>query len=115
MDMTLNTGEWSGTPGRSMAKASAPRKRLQGVQVPVHLVDTLEEIQEAENEAYVVMGGESKKSMSEIVSDALEQYASAWLGKHGNIPTTTTERRDFIKRLAESHQRELREQLLHKL
>jgi hypothetical protein len=95
-----------------MAKASAPRKRLNGVQVPVHVVDVLEEIQELENDAFLVMEGESKKSFSDIVSEALEQYAAAWLKENGAIPQSAAERREYVKQLAARNLAKLREDLL---
>jgi predicted RNase H-like HicB family nuclease len=97
-----------------MAKASAPRKRLQGVQVPVHVVEALEAIQKIENEAYVVMGGESKKSISDIVSEALNEYVAAWLQENGEIPASPAERREYVKKLAATNLEKLREQLLTK-
>lgn len=111
--MGLNTEVASTNSARSMAKrSSAPRKRLQGVQVPVHVLDLLGEIQRAENDAYVAMGGESKKSLSEIVSEALEAYVEAWLEKHGVIPKEPAARREFIKKMATTNQAELLAELL---
>jgi hypothetical protein len=97
-----------------MAKASAPRKRLNGVQVPVHIVDLIDEIQGLENEAYVAMGGESKKSLSDIVSEALDEYVASWLRENGAVPSGPAERREYVKRLAARNLEKLREQLLTK-
>lgn len=112
MDMGLNTEEVSTTPARLMAKSIGPRRRLQGVQVPVHVLEQMAEILDAENDAYAAMGGESKKSTSDLVSEALELYVGAWLKKYGAIPEETRERTAFIKRMAEANQRELRQALL---
>lgn len=97
-----------------MAKATGPRKKLRGLMAPLVTVDSLDQILELENEAYVVMGGESKKSLSDIVSDALDEYVGAWLQENGALPTTPTERREFVKRLAARNLEKLREQLLTK-
>ncbi len=113
MDMGLITEEGSTNPAPTMAKrSSAPRKRLNGVQVPVHIDRLLEQIRELENAAYIDMGGESKKSLSDIVSEALELYVSAWIRKYGAVPEDATERAKFTKALATSHLRELRSELL---
>lgn len=109
--MALNTEDGSATRLGSMA--NAPRKRLNGVQVPVHVVDLVEEIQHIENEAYVVMGGESKKSLSDIVSEALNEYVSNWLHDNGPLPLPS-ERREYVKNLAARNLAKLREQLLTK-
>lgn len=114
MHMPLNTEEASTTRPAVAKRSSAPRKRLNGVQVPVHVVDLLEEIRAAENEAYVAMGGESKKSLSEIASEAFELYIAEWVTKHGAIPREGVARRDFIKKLAASNLEELRAELLTK-
>jgi hypothetical protein len=113
MDMGLNSEVPSATPPRHMAK-TGPRKKLRGLMAPLVTVDSLDQILELENEAYVAMGGESKKSLSDIVSEALNEYVSAWLHDNGSLPTSPAERREFVKRLAARNLEKLREQLLTK-
>jgi len=113
MDMGLNSDVPSATPPRQMGK-TGPRKKLRGLMAPLVTVDSLDQILELENEAYKVMGGESKKSLSDIVSEALNEYVSAWLHDNGSLPTTPVERREFVKRLADRNLEKLREQLMTK-
>lgn len=113
MDMAIDTEVPSTNSRPSMGK-SGPRKKLRGLMAPLVTVDSLDQILDLENEAYVVMGGESKKSLSDIVSEALNEYVSAWLHDNGPLPHNPAERREYVKRLAARNLEKLREQLLTK-
>lgn len=89
-----------------------PRRKLNGISVPVHLVELLTEIQEAETAAFLAMGGETKKSFSDLVSEAIETYVGAWLAEYGTIPKEKTQRAEFVKRLAARNLEKLRDQML---
>lgn len=96
----------SGTPD-SMAK-TAPRRRLQGVQAPVHVLDTLERIRDVETDVGEAMGADSKVFLSDLVSDALEMYVREWLRENGDVPDATAERKEYVRRLAEKRAASLR-------
>ncbi|MBL8924098.1 MAG: hypothetical protein JNJ54_34905 [Myxococcaceae bacterium] len=82
--------------------------------MPVHLVELLTEIQAVETAAFLAMGGETKKSFSDLVSEAIEAYVGAWLADNGSIPTDKTQRVEYVKKLAARNLEKLREQLLTK-
>lgn len=90
---------------------AGPRKKLNGISVPVHLVELLTEIQEAETAAYLAMGGDTKKSFSDLVSEAIEVYVSEWLAENGPVPAEKAARAEYIKRLAARNLEKLRDQL----
>jgi hypothetical protein len=92
-------------------KRLAPKKKLRGLAAPLHIVDAADQILGLENEAYVVMGGDSKKHLSDIVSEALEVYVKAWISENG-LPESPAERREYVRKLAARNLAKLREQLL---
>ena len=98
----------------SVTKRQAPKKKLRGLMAPLHIVDAADQILGLENEAYVVMGGESKKHLSDIVSEALEVYVQVWIAENGPLPESAAERREYVKKLAARNLEKLREQLLTK-
>lgn len=93
---------------------TGPRKKLRGLTAPLLTVEYLDKILELENEAYVVMGGESKKSLSDIVSEALSEYVASWLHDNGAFPSNATERREYVKKLAARNLEKLHQQLTTK-
>lgn len=95
-------------------RATAPTKKLQGISVPVHVLDMLKEIVELENEAYVVMGGHTRGSVSDHIAAALEGYVRDWLSDNGAVPKSPSERHEYVKKLAARNLAKLREQLLTK-
>lgn len=90
-----------------MAK-TAPRRRLQGVQAPVHVLDTLETIRVVETDVSEEMGADSKVFLSDLVSEALETFVREWLRENGDVPDNATERRDYVRRLADKRTAALR-------
>ena len=90
---------------------SGPRKKLNGVSVPVHLVEMAELIQEVETAAYEAMGGDTKKSLSDVLSDALALYVAEWIAENGPIPSERTKRAEYVQKMAERNLRKLRDQL----
>ncbi len=91
--------------------ASPPRRRLQGVQAPVHVLDTLESIQRVENEINAQMGAESKVSLSDLVSDALADFVRAWIRVNGPMPTDKAARAKWVGEIAEARVAKLHAQL----
>lgn len=111
----------STVPSRTLGKrpmatrrSTVPMQRLNGVSVPVHVLEMLKEIVELENEAYVAMGGQSKGSVSDHLAAALEGYVRDWLHDNGAVPSNPAERREYVKKLAARNLEKLREQLLTK-
>ena len=109
--MALST-EIDSTTHHPVTKRLAPKKKLRGLAAPLHVVDAADQILALENEAYVVMGGDSKKHLSDIVSEALEVYVKAWIAENGALPDSPVERREYVKKLAARNLAKLREQLL---
>lgn len=95
--------------GRGRTKA--PRTRLQGLTVSVHLKDALDLVVDLESQAYARMGGTTKASMSDLIEAAVEQYLRDYIKDHGPLPLTAAERAEYVKRLAEAHQKSLRDDL----
>lgn len=97
-------------------RATVPTKKLHGIAVPVHLLEMLKEIIAIEDEAYVVMGGHTKGSVSDHINAALEGYIRDWLHDNGTLPPAkdVNSRREFVKKLAARNLEKLREQLLTK-
>lgn len=95
---------------------SGPMKKLRGVSAPLVVVEALDQIVELENEAYGIMGGHSKKSLTAIVSEALTDYVANWIHENGRLPNfeNKTERAEYAKGLAARNLVKLREQLLTK-
>lgn len=113
LGMALNQSvPFSRASGSAMATLrSGPRKKLNGVSVPVHLVEMAELIQEVESAAYEAMGGDTKKSLSDVLSDALALYVAEWIAENGAIPTEKSKRSEYVQKLAERNLRKLRDQL----
>lgn len=116
--MHLSQSTASSRTAKPMAsrRATIPMKKLQGVSVPVHVLELLKEIIELENEAYVVMGGHTRGSMSDHIAAALEGYVREWLSDNGSLPAPgdAAARRDYVKKLAAQNLNKLRAQLLTK-
>lgn len=115
-DMQLSSSPVSSRTATTMAtrRATAPTKKLHGIAVPVHLLEMLKEIIALEDEAYVVMGGQTKGSVSDHINAALEGYLRDWLSDNGPIPKSPSERHEYVKKLAARNLAKLREQLLTK-
>lgn len=106
----LNAEAHSTTP-QQVTKRVGPKKKLRGLLAPVVLVELADQVLGLENEAYVEMGGETKKYLSDLVSEALELYLSTWIAENGPLPESAAERKDFVKRLAARNLLKLREQI----
>lgn len=111
----VNEVEAGARSPRMGKRSRGPKKKLRGLLAPVVTVDMLDQILELENEAYVAMGGESKISLSELVSEALDNFVGAWIAENGEPPKAGGgERREFIRALANRNLGKLREDLLNK-
>lgn len=114
VSMSLNQGLATSTSGGLMA----PKPKLNGINVPKVLFDEIREILGVEKEAFLVIGGESKKtSMSDLVTAALRAYARSWRKRHGlsprdEIPTEGADRRAFVKKVGLENLDRLRANLL---
>lgn len=114
VSMSLNEGMAPSTSGGLMA----PKPKLNGINVPKVLFDEVREILEIEKEAFLAIGGDTKKtSMSDIVTAALRAYVRTWRRRHGveklnEIPTEPAARRAFIKRVGLQNLDRLRANLL---
>ena len=86
-------------------------KKLRGLSAPLVVVNALDEILKLENDAYVVMGGDSKKSLSAIVSEALTEFVANFIHDNGPLPQTKAEHVEYVKKLAARNLAKLREQL----
>lgn len=97
-------------------RVTVPTKKLQGIAVPLHILEAVKEIIELENEAFIVMGGQSKGSVTDHINAALEGYVRDWLSDNGPIPHAkdVSARREYVKKLAARNLEKLREQLLTK-
>lgn len=87
---------------------------MNGISVPVHLVELLEEIRDLESDAYREMGGETKVSFSDIMTWAVEDYVAAWVAEHGAPPRDPSARKKFVEQLAKDNLENLRHQLVQK-
>ena len=100
--------------GTHMGTRRGPRKRLQGISIPMHLIEEAERLRELETEAYVLMGGDTKVSLSDVLSWALEDYLDAWKRRNGAPPAADAPKRardEFVERLAKANLASLREQI----
>lgn len=99
--------------GRLGMTKKAPRDRIQGITLPVHLKSLLEEIEGLESDAYEKMGGTTKASLSDIIEQAVRRYGKWYFSKkgHGPKPVTDKDRREFVDQLAESNLSELNSEL----
>lgn len=79
--------------------------------VPVVVSDELDAIVEVAREAFEEMGAESKVSHSDIVSEALTEYVTSWHARHGPIPSTAPERREYVRKVAAALTADARAQL----
>jgi hypothetical protein len=100
--------------GRQRTMNRGPKKRIQGVSIRVDLANYLDQIVELETEAYKQMGGVTKKSLSDVVEEAVEDFVAAYMKKNGPLPLNDAERRAYVKKLAEKNQAELRQSVLAK-
>lgn len=97
----LIEADWSGT-ATLMAKG-APRKKLPtGMSAPVHVIEAVEKIVALETEANARIGSATKVSMSDLVSEAMENWVKHWVGKHGALPYEPEQRAEYVDRLAKS-------------
>jgi hypothetical protein len=116
MIVTMSLNE-AVAPSRSVG-LMAPKPKLNGINVPKVLFDEVREILEIEKEAFLAIGGDTKKtSMSDIVTAALRSYVRAWRRRHGleklqEIPAEGGARRQFIKQVGLSNLDRLRANLL---
>lgn len=96
----------------------APKPKLNGINVPKVVLDAAQLILEIEREAFLVIGGDTKKtSMSDIVTDALRFYVRIWMKRHGinsleQIPDGGEERRAFIRQVGLTNLDRMRAKLL---
>lgn len=94
-------------------RVSSGNGKLSGISVPLHVKLALEEIVAVETEAFREMGGETKFSLSDHISNALETYVRDWLSDNGTIPQEgTAARAEYVKTLAARNLAKLREQLM---
>jgi hypothetical protein len=115
--MSLNAAERRDTPvdtgGRLGMSKKAPRDRIQGITLPVHLLTLLKEIEGLESDAYLKMGGTTKSSMSDVIEQAVRRYAKWYFSPkgHGSRPVTEKDRHQFTDRLAKANLEELESEL----
>lgn len=84
------------------------------VSLPVHVWELLDEVSDLQSEAYVLMGGKSRYSVSDLIETAATMYIRTLIQEFGDLPISApaATRKEFVKRLAESNKRQLLEQLL---
>lgn len=112
--MALNPPKQSDTSvdvGRRR-RTNAPREKRGGISLPVHLWKAIDDIVELQTLAYGKMGGETKASVSDELEVAVEAHIRDFMKKHGQLPLTDKERNHYVERLAESHTKSLRDDLL---
>lgn len=110
--LPLTRSKRPATRAGEMAKLSGARKPLRGLQADAYVVDMLDRIVAAEREANALNGATSKTSVSDLVDDALADWVSRWLQRHGPVPTESAERKAFVKKLAAAKSADAEAQLL---
>lgn len=113
MTMHLNGPSGSDTSAHvaGRPRTSGPGVKLNGVPLPLHLKEALTEIAGLQNDAYAVMGGETKVSFSDELTEAVIAYVDDFIEKHGKLPDTEEERVAYVARLAVANRAELRERI----
>lgn len=93
-----------------MAKKNGPpRTKLPGgMSAPVELVEALELVVALKTEAYAALGSTTKVSPSDVISDALDAWLRGWIGEHGSLPYSQSDRGAYVAKLTESIRNELR-------
>jgi tRNA A37 N6-isopentenylltransferase MiaA len=74
----------------------------------------LERAAELQTEAYKLMGGSTKYTVSDLLEAGGEMYLRSLVDDVGELPETNETRKAFVKRLAELNQKLLAEDLLGK-
>lgn len=105
-------------PGRMLVakrvqglRGRVPMKRF-STALPVHIRDELDRIVELEDEAWSLMGGTtSRYTLGDLLEVLLEWSIAEWYEKHGKFPEPA-QRKEYVRKLAESHLAELRAELL---
>lgn len=85
------------------------------ITLPVHVWQLLDQVAELQSEAYVLMGGKTQFTVSDLLETGAEMYLRSLLDEFGTLPnddSPAATRKEFVKRLAESNRKQLVEQLL---
>jgi hypothetical protein len=96
----------------------APKPKLNGINVPTPVLDEALKIVAVEGEAFLAMGGVTKKTvMSDVVTFALTDFIKKWRKLHGlqageEIPTDANARRAFTKAVGLKNLELMRQKLL---
>lgn len=112
--MALHSGKQSDTSadvGRRR-RTNAPREKRGGISLPVHLWQAIDTIVALQTDAYAKMGGETKASTSDELELAVEAYVREFIKRHGPLPLSEKDKREYVDRLAQANLKSLRDDLL---
>ena len=84
------------------------------VTLPHHFWLALDEAAKLQSEAYQLMGGVSRYTVSDLLESGAQMHLQSMVAEFGDFPTTQEDRKSFVKRLAESNKKSLMSQLLKK-
>ena len=102
-----------GRVGRSMSKRRPKGPTYQrSITLPAHVWKLLDEVADLQSEAYLLMSGKTRFMVSDLIETGAELYLRDLIDEMGPLPKTAEERKAFVKRLAETNQRQLVEDLL---
>ena len=85
----------------------ALKPKLNGINIPQELHDDVRLLLETEIRATALIGG--RRSMSDLVTEALRDYVQRFRDDMGDLPSKPNE--EFVRRVAEWRLKKLREQL----
>ena len=97
------------------ARTVGPNVKLNGVPFPQHIKQAPDELVEAQDAAYKVMGGKTAVSFGDELAEAAKAHIAASYKKFGGRPPSkdSPESPEYVARVAEANRRDLRESLLN--
>lgn len=89
----------------------SPRAQ-RSVTLPLHVWELLAQIAELQSDAYELMHGTTRYTVSDLVEAGAEMYLQSIIEDVGELPKTAEARKVFVKRLAEANQKLLADDVL---
>lgn len=96
-------------PVAKRPRGNFPTAKKNGVSLPVHIWELMDQLVSLNDEAYKRMGGTTKWWLSDELRVACESHLREFAREHGPLPQTPEARDAYVTKLVEYNRRRLRD------